>query len=238
MSGRKAQIVATTGAMLALAACGNAPVEPRRLESDAELQAWDEEEFANSPDMQLPKLREELHKNGVVEGEIGETVEENGVPIFMLTLNDAKFDKLDKVELAKLQLDSRYRFELKKPLQAKKFAHFSVAENTKREKDEALRYLTKNGEIGRFPVYRAGKSIIAYARALETYCGYRPGEALNVIEGRWLEYRHRMVDKAVEDQNGRDQGMASFKCLVRIVYATDLQPHFIGNRGRPAVMDF
>jgi len=53
-----------------------------------------------------------------------------------------------------------------------------------------------------------------------------------VIDGRWLEYRHRMVDKAVEDQDGREHGMASFKCLVRIVYATDLGPHFIGNRSQ------
>jgi hypothetical protein len=74
--------------------------------------------------------------------------------------------------------------------------------------------------------------MVAYARALEHYCGYQPGEALNVVDGQWLEYRHLMVDKAVEDQDDWDHGMASFKCLVRIVYATDLQPHFIGNRSQ------
>ena len=87
--------------------------------------------------------------------------------------------------------------------------------------------------MGRFPIYRPGTPMVAYAKALEHYCGYDEGEALNVVDGKWLEYRHRMVDKAVEDDtDGRDHGMASFKCLVRIVYATDLRPHFIGNRSQ------
>jgi len=222
----------SVGLLLSLAACGNAPFEPRRMESDAELQKVDEQEFNATPDMQLPELREQLHKLGITDQEISETVEENDAPIFMLTLDDAKFDKLDKAAMAKLQLDSRYRFDLKDPDQVRKFAHFSVAENTKREKAEALRYLVKNGEMRKFPRYRDGMPMVAYARVLEHYCGYDEGEALNVIDGRWLEYRHRMVDKAVEDQDGRDHGMASFKCLVRIVYATDLGSHFIGNRSQ------
>ena len=222
----------STGLLLSLAACGNAKFQPRRMESDAELQKVDEQEFANSPDMQLPELRKELHKLGFTDKEISETVEENDVPIFMLTLDDAKFDRLDKARMAELQHDSRYRFDLKDRDQIRKFAEFSVAENTKREKAEALRYLSKNGEMGKFPRYHNGMPMVAYARALEHYCGYDEGEALNVIDGRWLEYRHRMVDKAVEDQDGRDHGMASFKCLVRIVYATDLGPHFIGNRSQ------
>jgi hypothetical protein len=222
--------IGAASALLSLAACGNASFQQRRMESDAELQKIDEQEFANSPDVQLPQLREKLHALGIADEEISETVEENDVPIFMLTLDDAKFSRLDKAAMAKLQLDSRYRFELKDQDQIKKFAHFSGAENTKRTKAEALRYLAKNGELDKFPRYRAGTPMIAYARALEHYCGYQAGEALSVIDGRWLEYRHHMVDKAVEDQDGRAHGMASFKCLVRIVYATDLQPHFIGNR--------
>ena len=222
----------TVGLAMSLAACGNAKFEPRRMESDAELQAVDERVFANSPDMQLPELRKQLHTLGVTDEEISETVEEHDVPIFMLSLDDAKFDKLDKAALARLQLDSRYRFDLKDREQARRFAHFSGAEDRKRKKAEALRYLARNGEMGRFPVYRPGTPMIGYAKALEHYCGYQSGEALNVIDGQWLEYRNRMVDKAVEDQDGQNHGMASFKCLVRIVYATDLQPHFIGNRSQ------
>jgi hypothetical protein len=220
------------GAVLALAACGNSKFEPRRMESEAELQAMSERDFAKSPDMQLPELRRELHKLGITDAEISETVEENYVPIFMLKLDDAKFDQLDKVRMAELQHDSRYRFELKDPDQIRKFAEFSVAEDAKRRKARYLRELAENGEMDKFPRYQKGVPMVAYARALEHYCGYQDGEALNVIDGRWLEYRHRMVDKAVEDQDERDHGMASFQCLVRIVYATDLQPHFIGNRSQ------
>ena len=223
-------------AMLALQACGNAPAEPRRMESDAELQARDEREYASSPDMQLPELRKALHALGITDREISETTEENGVRIFMLRLNDAKFDMLDKVALARLQLDSRYRLDIEGQTQARKFAEFSVAENSKRQKARALRELAANGEMGKFPRYRPGTSMIAYARALEYYCGYQPGEALNVVEGRWLEYRHRMVDKAVEKLGHDGTARASFDCIVRIVYATDLQPHFIGNRGRTGVI--
>jgi hypothetical protein len=202
------------------------------MENDAELQARDEKEFANSPDMQLPELRKELHKLGITDAEISETVEDHGVPIFALTLDDAKFDTINKARMAELQHDSRYRFDLKDRDQIRKFAEYSVAEDAKRRKVRYLRELAENGEMGKFPRYREGAPMVAYAKALEHYCGYQPGEALNVIDGQWLEYRNQMVDKAVEDQDGSEHGMTSFKCLVRIVYATDLQPHFIGNRSQ------
>lgn len=202
------------------------------MESDAELQARDEREYASSPDLQLPELRKELHTLGITDQEISETTEENGVRIFMLSLDDATFDKLDKAALARLQLDSRYRLDIKGAGQARKFAEFSVAETAKRQKARALRELAANDEMGKFPRYKPGTPMIAYARALEHYCGYQSGEALNVIEGRWLEYRHRMVDKAVEESGRNGTARASFDCVVRIVYATELQPHFIGNRGR------
>ena len=223
---------ASTALLLLLAACGNGKFEPRRMESDAELQKIDEQEFNATPDMQLPELRKALHKLGITDAEISETVEDHGVRIFMLTLDNAKFDKLDKEAMARLQLDSRYRLELRGQEQVRKFAHFSVEESAARQKAEALRYLAKNGEMGKFPVYRPGTPMVAYARALEHYCGYEDGEALNVVDGKWLEYRHNMVDMAVADQKEGDHGMASFKCLVRIVYATDLRPHFIGNRNQ------
>ena len=64
---------------------------------------------------QLPELRKELHKLVITDQEISETFEEYDIPIFMLTLDDAKFDKLDMAAIAKLHLDSRYRFDLKEP---------------------------------------------------------------------------------------------------------------------------
>lgn len=42
-----------------------------------------------------------------------------------------------------------------------------------------------------------------------------------------------MVDRAVKERG--TGAVASFKCIVRIVYATELKPYFVGNRaGRVA----
>jgi hypothetical protein len=39
-----------------------------------------------------------------------------------------------------------------------------------------------------------------------------------------------MADRAMEERG--TGALASFKCVTRIIYATELQPYFIGNRGR------
>ena len=204
------------------------------MESDAELQAQDERAFANSPDVQLPELRRKLRQMGVREAAIRQIEEENGVEVFQLALDQAAFAQLDKAALAKLQLDSRYRFELANSGQSRMLARYSVAEDAARRKQRDWKELAANGEIDIFPRYRAGSDMTAYARSLERYCGYAPGEALNVIEGRWLEYRHAMADRAAEERG--TGAVASFKCVVRIVYATELQPYFIGNRGRTGAL--
>jgi hypothetical protein len=217
-----------------LASCGGQGADPpRRVESDDELQAQDEREFANSPDVQLPELRRKLKQFGITDREIVETFEENEVPIFILTISDSKFATLDKKALAALLLDSRYRFEMADLGQVRVLAHHSVAEDAARRKQRYLKEMAANDELDIFPRYRSGSDMAAYARRLERYCGYQPGEALNVIDGKWLEYRNQMVDWAVEQQRQNKPGMAAFKCIVRIVYATELQPHFIGNRSRP-----
>lgn len=200
------------------------------MESDAELQAQDERAFADSPDVQLPELRFKLIDLGVPRPAIRQTTEDHGVEILRLILNGRTFASLDKAALAKLQLDSRYRFELADPGQSKVLAHYSVAEDAARRKQRYWKELEANGEIDIFPRYRAGSDMTAYARHLERYCGYAPGEALNIIEGRWLEYRNAMADRAAKEPG--TGAIASFKCIVRIVYATELQPYFIGNRGQ------
>ena len=208
--------------------CGSGEAK-RRVESEAELQAQDERAFANSPDVQLPELRRELLQMGVPEATIRQVAAERGIEVFQLVLDQANFAQLDKAALAKLQLDSRYRFELANPGQSRVLAQYSVAEDAARRKERYWKELAANGEIDIFPRYRAGSDMTAYARSLERYCGYEPGEALNVIEGRWLEYRNAMADRAARE---RVKGaLASFKCVVRVVYATELQPYFIGNRG-------
>lgn len=200
------------------------------MESDAELQAQDERAFASSPDVQLPELRLKLIDLGVPRPAIRQTTEDHGVAVFRLILDGPTFAPLDKAALAKLQLDSRYRFELAHPGQSRVLAQYSVAEDAARRKQRYWRELEANGEIDIFPRYRAGSDMTAYARHLERYCGYAPGEALNVIDGRWLQYRNAMADRAAEEPG--TGAIASFACIVRIVYATELQPYFIGNRGQ------
>jgi hypothetical protein len=214
-----------------LAACSDAEAK-RRVESDAELQAQDEREYENSPDMQLPELRKALLAMGVAEEHIRAAKEDHGVDIFMLHTDGATFARLDKRALAKLLHDSRYRFDLANTEQSRVLAHYSGAEEAERRKERYWRELAANGEMDIFPRYRAGADMTTYARSLERYCGYRQGEALDVIEGRWLEYRNQMVDSAVSKEGKGAPGMAKFKCVIRIVYATELQPYFIGNRGR------
>ncbi len=202
------------------------------MESLAELDAKQDRDFAASPDVQLPELRQRLRALGVTDANVTRTVDDDyGVPILMLSFTPAQYARLDKVALAKLELDSRYRFRLTDPDQIRDFAGYSVAENWAREGAIARQELADKGELDRFPRYVPGRSMTIYARQLEAYCGYAPGEALRVTDGKWLEYRNEMASgAAMAGANGRSY--ADFACVRRIVYATDLGRHFIGNRPR------
>lgn len=219
-----------------LAACSPFPDGQRRMESAAELDAKKDADFAASPNVQLPELRQRLHALGVTDANITQAVDDYDERILMLSFDRAHYDRLDKAALAKLELDSRYRFRLTDPWQVRDFAHHSGREDWAREGAIALQELADKGEMDRFPRYVPGRSMTIYARQLEAYCGYGPGGALRVTDGKWLEYNNQMVlDAAVASANG--QGYAGFACIRRIVYATNLGPHFIGNRRRPGAID-
>lgn len=223
--------MAVAGLTLAIAACGNTPAEPRKQESYAELKARQDRDFAESPDMRLPELRERLHALGVSDGAIREVRDDYGEPIFLLSPDVDTFNGIDKAQLAKLELDSRYRLRLTDPEQIKQYGPFNAAETDAREKEKALRELAEKNESDRIPRYRQGMDMKAYARSLESYCGYRNGEALRVIDGKWLEYTRNMASDAAIAASKRES-YAPFACVKRVVDATDLGPHFIGNRRR------
>ena len=223
--------------ILGLAACGNAPTEPRRQESYAELKARQDRDFAASPNVQLPELRNRLYALGVPDGALRKVRDDYGEPIFLLTLDDATFERIDKKRLAKLELDSRYRFRLTDLDQIRRYGPFNGAETHAREKAKAVRELAEKDETDRIPRYRTGLAMLNYARALEAYCGYASGEALRVIDGRWLEYTHQMASDAAIAASKRES-YAPFACVKRIVDATDLGQHFIGNRGREGAVDY
>jgi hypothetical protein len=228
----------TIGLSLAcLSACSAFPPDQRRMESFAELNAKQDRDFAASPDMQLPELRNGLLALGIREASLVPAVDgDYGVPIFLLHLGEPDYAKLDKRRLAKLELDSRYRFRLTDPRQIRDFAEYSVAEDRSREKAISIKELADNGELDRFPRYVAGRSMNIYARQLEVYCGYPAGYALSVTDGKWLAYENRIAsDAAMAGAQG--QSYANFACLRRIVYATDLGAYFIGNRPTPGAID-
>jgi hypothetical protein len=163
-------------------------------------------------------------------------VEDHGVEVLQLRVPPADFARLDKRGLAKLLLDSRYRFEFVDRDQVHQFALYQGAETHARDKAKALKELAERGQIDSFPRYSSGMPMEIYAARLEGWCGYKKGQALSVIDGAWLDYQHRMVDMAAEDQDRR--ASASFDCMKRVVDATDLRRHFIGNKGREGAIDY
>lgn len=219
-----------------LAACTPFPANQRQMESNAELEAKQVADFAAAPDVQLPELRQKLKALGVTDANMAPAVDDYDEPILMLSFTPAEYARLDKPALGRLELDSRYRFRLTDPRQIHDLAQHSGADLQAREKAIALKELADKGEMGRFPRYVPGHSMTIYARKLETYCDYGPTQALRVIDGKWLEYRNQIAfDAAMASARGRSY--ADFACLRRIVYATDLGRHFIGNRNRKGAID-
>jgi hypothetical protein len=234
LAGRLA-IIAVLAPAVALAACSPFPTGQRRMESFEELKAKQDADFAASPDVRLPELRDRLHALGVTDANMTPAIDDYDEPILTLTFSPAEYARLDKAALARLELDSRYRFRLTDPRQIHDLAKVSGAELFARDKAIALKELVDKGEMDRFPRYVPGHSMTIYARQLEAYCGYGPGQAFRVTDGKWLEYENQIVsDAAVAGANGRSY--ADFECVRRIVYAADLGNHFIGNRPRPGAL--
>jgi hypothetical protein len=218
--------------------CGNAPGIPENMIETLDQRIKRQEaEFNATPDIKGAELRERLHALGVENGWVTPVLNDHQVEVLELRVPDDAFAKFDKRALAKLVLDSRYRFDFVDQDQIREFALHQGAETHARDKAKALKELSERGQIESFPRYREGMPMTGYASRLEVWCGYSKGEALAVIDGDWLDYRHGMVDKAVEDaDDGR--AAASFDCVKRVVDATDLRRHFIGNRGREGAIDY
>jgi hypothetical protein len=222
----------------ALAACGNeAPgIQNQSVTMDPRIKRQ-EAEFNATPDIKGEELHKRLNALGIRDAWIKPAIEEHGVEIFELRVPKADFAKLDHRALAKLNLDSRYRFEFVDQDQVHTAALYHGAEMHEREKAKALRELAARGQLDSYPRYREGMPMRAFALRLEAWCGYEQGQALRVIDGAWVDYQHEMVDMAVADGDGR--ASASFDCMKRVVDATtELRHRFIGNRGREGAIDY
>ncbi|WP_395623360.1 hypothetical protein [Sphingomonas daechungensis] len=226
-------LVATVGA------CGaEAPGIANRIETQDDRMKRQEAEFNASPDIKGDDLRRRLNALGIKDQWMSPAVEEHGVDIFKIRLPALDFARLDKRLLAKLLLDSRYRFELADEDQNRELAHYHGAELHERQKATALRELAERRQLNSYPRYREGMAMSAFAPRLEAWCGYEEGQALRVIDGKWVDYQRTMVDLAVKDKSD-GRALASFDCMKRVVDATtELRRRFIGNRGREGAIDY
>jgi len=219
------------------AGCGDAPGIKNHIETMDQRIKRQEEEFNATPDIKGEELHKRLNSLGIKDAWMKPAVEENGVEMFELRVPKEEFDKLDHRALAKLKLDSRYRFEFVGKDQIQTAALYHGAELHEREKAKALKELAERGQLNSYPRYREGMPMSAFAPRLEAWCGYKEGQALRVVDGAWVDYQHEMVDMAVADKDGR--ASASFDCMKRVVDAsTELRRRFIGNRGREGAIDY
>lgn len=227
----------TLGFCLATAACGDAPGIAGHIETRDERMKRQEAEFNASPDIKGEELRTRLNALGIKDAWMKRAIEEHGVQIFELRVPKEDFAKLDHRALAKLNLDSRYRFEFVEPDQIHTAALYHGAEVHERDKAKALKELAGRGQLDSYPRYQKGMPVSLYAPKLEAWCGYNKGQALRVVDGNWVDYQHAMVNMAVTDKDGR--ASASFDCMKRVVDAsTEFRRRFIGNRGREGAIDY
>jgi hypothetical protein len=223
---------------LTLAACDReAPGIAGHIETLDQRMKRQEAEFEATPDIKGNVLRTALKSQGIEDKWISPALEENGVEILQLRVPGPEFAKLDHRALARLVLDSRYRFEFVDEGQARIAALHHGAEMHVREQAKALQELKARGQLSSYPRYREGMAMSAFAPQVEAWCGYERGQAFRVVDGGWVDYQHAMVDLAAEDQQGR--ALASFDCVKRVVDATpELRRRFIGNRGREGAIDY
>lgn len=216
---------------------GEAPGIRGRVETIQQRIDRQAAEFAASPDIKGPELRAALVKLGISPDWMTPVIEEHGVEVLELRIPAAEFARLDHRSLAKLRLDSRYRFDFADQDQARTAAAYHGAETNERDRVRALQQLKERGQLNSYPRYRSGMAVNAFVPELEAWCGYERGQAFRVIEGNWVDYAHSMVDLAATDRQGR--AMASFDCVKRVVDATpEFRHRFIGNRGREGAIDY
>jgi hypothetical protein len=234
---RKLWLMSGPALSLAIAGCGDAPGIEGHIETREERIQRQAAEFNASPDIKGEELHRRLNALGIKDDWMKPALEEHGVEIFELRVPESDFAKLDHRALAKLNLDSRYRFEFVAPDQIRTAALYHGAELHERERAKALKELAERGQLDSYPKYQKGMPVSVFAPKLEAWCGYKEGQALRIVDGAWVDYQHEMVDRAVNDSDGR--ASASFDCMKRVVDAsTEFRRRFVGNRGREGAIDY
>lgn len=219
-------------ALASVTGCGEPPRGTGVHElSLAERIAIGEARFRAGERLGIESLQRRLLALGLRRDEIGRATDEDyGIELVRLAIGPRRLAELDAQALARLQLESNYRLAFSDPGAERAFAAYEAEEGFRRDQAEAIAELKRYGDWESVPRRRGREAMPLFARRLESWCDYEPGEALNVIDGAWLEYAREFVDSAVREAvPGRKA--AQFDCLRRVVYATELRWNFIGNRG-------
>ncbi|MXO75373.1 hypothetical protein GRI40_09125 [Altererythrobacter aerius] len=162
---------------------------------------------------------------------------DHGVELVELAGPPDGLSKSQREALGRLVVDSNFRLTFADA--ATERAVDPGEEMYRRDVITAIAELDRHGDWDRVPRMTPGESLTLLARRIEAWCDFERGDALNVIDERWLEYSHAPVDAAVTEPVPADAA-ARFDCLRRVVYATQLRRHFIGYRGEqpPPVYSF
>jgi hypothetical protein len=199
--------------------------------SPAERIAADEARFRAGEKLGIASLQRRLLALGLRRDEIGRAIDEDyGIELVRLAIGPQRLAQLDGKALAHLQLDNNYRIAFSDPAAERAVAAHAAEEGFRRDQGEAIAELKRYGDWETVPRRRGREAMPLFARRLESWSDYEPGEGLRVVDGEWLEYSREFVDGAVREAiPGRKA--AQFDCLRRVVYATELRWNFIGNRG-------
>jgi hypothetical protein len=217
-------------AVLALVGCGEPPPGSGVHQVPAaELQAQVEAEY-RAGDVPIVVVEQRLRALGVRPEEMRRVPDPDyGIAMIELAISPQRLATLDAAALARLDLDTNRRLTLADPVARRRFAEIAGEEDFAREQAQAIAELKQAGDWERAPRRRGREPMSLFAPRVERWCGYPPGQALQVIDGAWLLYNQRLANEVVmEPRPGRKR--AQFDCLRRIVYATDLRWNFVGYR--------
>jgi len=219
-------------ALALVTGCGEPPrgTGVHELSVDERIAAG-EARFRAGEKLGIASLQRRLLALGLRRDEMGRAIDEDyRIELVLLAIGPRRLAELDAKALARLQLDSNYRLAFSDPAAERAFAAHAAEEGFRRDQAEAIAELKRYGDWESVPRRRGREAMPLFARRLESWCDYAPGEGLKVVDGAWLEYARGFVDGAVREASpGRKT--AQFDCLRRVVYATELRWNFIGNRG-------
>jgi hypothetical protein len=183
--------------------------------------------------MALDEVRLKLVAAGIPDAAIPPgKAPDDGIDILVLSPTDQMLATADRAAMAKLHIDSQIAFDFATEKQRVAFAPFLAAEYARRDREAAITALSQEGKLDKVPRFDGKEPMSAFAHRLEQSCGYEPGRALRVVDLHWLEFDTPSLGRETAVAQAEGRSIESFWCLKRVIDATSLGRHFIGNRFR------